>query len=154
MQGKVSSIYISTSANAELEPLKTAQLHAGKGIVGDRYYTGKGTFSEMLAGNPAKELTLIESEEIDAFNKTHGLSLSPASLRRNIITSDIRLNELVGKTFYMGDVELLGIRLCEPCPHLADILTPKVIPGLLGKAGLRASIKSNGTIKPDDIIHQ
>lgn len=152
MQGTVHSIYISDTANGELISLDKAECIAGRGILGDRYYLGKGTFSERLADKPFKEITLIEAEEIDAFNQRQGLNLHYADFRRNIITRGIRLNDLVDTTFYIGELEIQGIKLCEPCPHLAKVLTPNVIPDMLGKAGLRASIKTSGQINTNDII--
>jgi len=152
MKGKILNIYISENANDEIKSIKEATLVPGKGIVGDRYYNGKGTFSEKLKGKPAVELTLIEKEEIDRFNKEQNLSLSYSDLRRNIVTEGIRLNELVGKIFTIGDVTLKGIRLCEPCQHLAEIVNDSVIPNLVGRGGLRAQIVSANTIRVGERI--
>ena len=51
-----------------------------------------------------------------------------------------------------GEVQLEGIRLCEPCAHLARIVTPAVLPGLLHRAGLRARIVSGGLVRPGDAV--
>ncbi len=152
MQGRIHAIYISAFANGPLTLLRQAHLEAGRGIVGDRYYNGNGTFSELLADKPLKDLTLIEKEAVDAFNRQQGLALSYAGFRRNIITRDIRLNELVDRAFYLGNVRLRGIMLCEPCPHLASVLHEKVMPEMLGKSGLRAQILSSDRISINDII--
>ena len=135
-----------------MEPLDECSLEAGRGLVGDRYYLGTGTFSRKLAGQPDVEVTLIESEEIERFNREHDLSLGVGELRRNVITSGIRLNDLVGLTFSIGEVTLKGMRLCEPCPHLAKIVTKEALPGLIGRAGLRARIVTGGTVKTGDAI--
>ena len=128
------------------------ELVAGKGIIGDRYYSETGTFSEKLAGLPDKELTLIESEEIENFNKEFKISFTFGDFRRNIVTHEIRLNELEGQEFMLGKVRLRGIRLCEPCAHLANILVPEIMPSLVHKTGLRAQIISNGVIMVGDEI--
>ena len=129
-----------------------ASLEAGKGLVGDRYYRETGTFSDELKGKRDSEITLIESEEVDRFNREHGLTFEPGDFRRNIVTRDVRLHDLIGHRFKIGDVILEGIRLCEPCAHLAKIVTPNVLPGLVHRAGLRACVISGGAIGLEDRI--
>ena len=126
MTGTIIAIFTASAAQAPTQSVPTAQLEAGRGIVGDRYYSSDGTFSEKLEGkgNSDWEVTLIETEEIDRFNEAHGHELGYGDFRRNIATRDIRLNSLVAKQFDIGGVKLAGIRLCEPCDlrqrHLRD----------------------------------
>jgi MOSC domain-containing protein YiiM len=152
--GKVNNIYIGESAAKPLRMVERAELVAGKGIVGDRYYNESGTFSKKLAGNPAREVTLIESEEITAFNKAFSCEFSEPEFRRNIVTVGIRLNGLVGKRFSIGGTVLKGIKLCEPCTHLQALLASDVIPGLVGKGGLRAQILAGGEITNGDAMKE
>lgn len=150
--GKVKSIYTCESAAQPLRPVQKAELVAGRGIVGDRYYNETGTFSGRLAGNPAREATLIEIENIEAFNERFSHDFSEAEFRRNIVTAGISLNDLVGKTFSVGEVVLRGIKLCEPCTHLQGMMADEVLPGLVGKGGLRAEILVGGEIAAGDGI--
>lgn len=152
MNGKLEYIFITPDAGAPLSTIDNAVLEAGRGLVGDRYHRGGGTFSKKLAGKPDREITLIEVEEIDRFNESFGLSLSYGEIRRNLVTKGVRLNDLVGRRFTVGDAILEGIRLCEPCAYLAKTVTRDVLPGLAGKAGLRARIVIGGTIRPGDPI--
>jgi MOSC domain-containing protein YiiM len=145
--GHIKSIFIAKSSESPMTSLTTAELIAGKGLVGDRYYKGTGTFSKQLAGLPDVELTLIESEEIDSFNKKLNYSFEYSQYRRNIVTVGFRLNELVDKEFSIGNIRLKGIRLCEPCAHLANILTKDIMPELVHRTGLRAQILTTGTIE-------
>lgn len=46
MKGSVFKIFIADNAGSEVQSLPSASLVAGKGIEGDRYFLGKGTFSE------------------------------------------------------------------------------------------------------------
>lgn len=85
--GKVVAIVTTAEAGAPLHVVTQACLESGRGLVGDRYYQHSGTFSEKLKGGADWELTLIESEEIQRFNQSHGLSLPDGSFRRNIVTS-------------------------------------------------------------------
>lgn len=146
----IKSIFIAESGESTMISMPSAELIAGQGVVGDRYFKGSGTFSEKLAGLPDVELTLIESEEIDDFNSKLNYQFSYGEFRRNIVTTGVRLNNLEGKEFTLGNVRLKGIRLCEPCAHLANILTQDIMPELVHRAGLRAQILAGGTIKVGD----
>lgn len=152
MSGLVVGIHTATAAGEAMAPQVSARLETGRGIAGDRYYLGGGTFSEKLRGKPDVELTLIEIEEIDFFNTSEGLALEPGSFRRNIVTRGVRLNDLVGRTFSVGSAVLEGIRLCEPCAHLAKVVTPKVLPALVHRAGLRARIVAGAVVQAGDPI--
>jgi len=152
MTGKIIDIFIAPEAQAPMRSAREVHLETGRGIVGDRYYHAVGTFSEKLESSQDFEVTLIESEQIDYFNKETGLTLDYGLLRRNIITSNIDLNSLVGKQFQVGAVLLEGIRLCEPCSHLAQLVTEQVLPTLVHRAGLRAKIKLGGVLRTGDLI--
>lgn len=152
MDGTVIGIYTATAAGEAMASQFSARLETGRGIVGDRYYLGVGTFSEKLKGKPDVEVTLIEIEEIDSFNTAECLALEPGAFRRNIVTRGIRLNGLVGRTFAVGSAVLGGVRLCEPCSHLADVATPQVLPALVHRAGLRARVVVGALVRTGDPI--
>ena len=152
MSGKVHAIYSTAVGGKPLIPLKRGVLETGRGLVGDRYYLGTGTLSKRLIGKSGVDITLIESEEIEQFNHTHNLSIGVGELRRNIVTSGVRLNDLIGVTFSVGNTMLEGVRLCEPCAHLSRMATLEVLPSLIGRCGLRAHIITGGTVKPGDVI--
>ena len=65
---------------------------------------------------------------------------------------DVRLNNLVGKRFRIGNVECLGVELCEPCRHLQKLTRPGIIKDLIHRGGLRADILSGGTISVGDKV--
>jgi len=124
---------------------------SGRGLVGDRYFEGIGTFS-ATAKKPSHEVTLVEAEEIDGFNEQFGTTIRPEDLRRNLVTRGIRLNDLVGQRFAIGSVIFEGIRLCEPCSHLAAMTRGEILTGLLHQAGLRAAIIESGTVRVGDPV--
>lgn len=118
----------------------------GQGLEGDRYFLNVGTFSPTPQ-KPDFELTLIEQEQVEAFAVASGLPFTAAQARRNIVTRGIALNDLVGCEFFLGEVRIRGIRLCEPCNYLAKISYPQTLKGLVHKGGLRAQILTEGTIR-------
>ena len=123
----------------------------GKGLEGDRYFLGVGTFSPK----PQRadfEITFIEQEKIAAFAAESGVAFSGMDARRNVVTQGVSLNEFVGREFYVGGVRIRGIRLCEPCTHLARLSFPGILDGLVHKGGLRAQILSEGPISVGDDI--
>lgn len=152
MEGIIESIFISANAGGEVLSQSSVKLEAGRGIVGDRYYLFKGTYSKKLEKSHDFEITLIEREEIDAFNQATGLDYGTGVFRRNLVTRDIRLNDLVGKEFSIRDVKFKGIRLCEPCAYLSGLLGPEFIDLMVHKAGLRAQILVDGSIEVYDSI--
>jgi MOSC domain-containing protein YiiM len=151
-EGRVISIHVAEGAGAEPVELEAATAEAGLGLVGDRYFrtTGSGTFS--AADKPGQDLTLIEEEALDALLAEHGIALTPGEARRNVVTRGIRLNELVGKRFLVGDVECRGDRLCDPCSHLQKVTYPGVLRGLADRGGLRADVVSGGEIRVGDPV--
>ena len=152
MEGIIESILISGNAGGEVVSQSSVKLEKGRGIIGDRYHLSKGTYSKKLEKTHDFEITLIEREEIDVFNQATGLNYDAGAFRRNLVTRGIRLNDLVGKEFNIGDVKFRGVRLCEPCAYLSDLLGPEFLSLMAHKAGLRAQILVNGSIEASDSI--
>lgn len=148
--GKVEAIYI---AHQRGEPtILVDQAHAvpGMGIEGDRYYGRLDIPSNHP--RPAREITLIEMEAIESMNQVDGIHLQPGETRRNIITRGVALNDLVDHVFYVGTVQLRGVRLCQPCQYLADRTDPRVLASMSDRGGLRAEIVTEGIIQINDSI--
>ena len=142
---EVFKIGIIKSSNQNIEEVKQISLLAGKGIIGDLH------FHEY--NDARKQITLIESENIDYYNKKFNLNIPYLSFKRNIITKGIQLNDLVGKKLMIGKVELKGIDLCRPCKNLQEILKQNnIIKEFLRRGGLRCEIINNGIINVGDLI--
>ena len=124
----------------------------GRGLEGDRYSLGCGTFSPQVH-KPDYEVTLIQKEHIDVFRAVSALPFTSKHARRNLVSEGIDLNVLVGKEFAVGAVRMRGIRLCEPCNYLAKSSFPEVLQGLVHKGGLRAQILCEGTLRVGDPVN-
>jgi len=151
-KGQLVSINIAPTEAAPMQSVGRIQANAGEGLLGDRYASKQGSFSKKLGAG--RQVTLIEIEAIEALQREGNITLSPADARRNLVTRDVPLNHLVGREFMVGEVILRGIRLCEPCEHLAKLTYPEVLPGLIHRGGLRADILRSGTIQNGDIIEE
>jgi MOSC domain-containing protein YiiM len=134
-----------------MQAVEQAEAIPGVGLAGDRYASKQGTFYNPL---PEYELTLIESEAVEALRRDCEIALAPGDARRNIVTRGVPLNHLVGREFQVGEVKVRGIRLCEPCDHLQRVTGVSVIKGLLHRGGLRAQILSQGTIRVGDAVRE
>ena len=155
MSGSVVSIHITRTAGSPMESIQSVNAVAGRGLEGDRYFTGDGTFSDKDAASadaPSHEATLVESESVDALNLQLGTNFSAGEMRRNIVTRGVALNHLVGREFQVGGVRLRGIRLCEPCDHLEKLTRKALKSVMLHRCGLRAQIVGSGVLHPGDAI--
>jgi MOSC domain-containing protein YiiM len=127
-------------------------VRAGKGIVGDRYYSETGKNRSNYKGQPDWEITLVEAEAIEEFNANTGNQFHESDLRRNLVTRNIRLNDLVGKHFQINGTKFYGVQLCEPCASLQKRLGVRILPDLVGRGGLRAQILGNGNLTVGDAL--
>ncbi len=141
----VAALCFSASKSAPMSIVDRIDVVAGTGIVGDHYFSAEQRY-------PGQNLTLIEAEEVDAFNARTGKQLAPTDPRRNIVTRGVRLDELVGKTFTIGTATLRGVELCEPCKTLAGYLSgdgmskADFIMQFLHRCGRRADVVESGRI--------
>ena len=151
-EGRVKGIYIAPKMGANVSGHQKVSVRAGKGIEGDRYFTNTGKNRSNYKGQPDWEITLIESEVIEAFNQDTGNKFHESDFRRNIVTEGVRLNDLVGTNFNINGVSFFGVQLCEPCASLQKRLAVKILPDLIGKGGLRAQIRGVGLLNVGDAI--
>ena len=127
-----------------------AQAIAGRGLEGDRYSIGAGSFSDR--DKPGRELTLVEAEALEALERETGIALEPDQTGRNLLTAGVSLNELVGRRFFVGSIECVGTERCEPCRTLERRTVTGVLKGLAGRGGLRADILVGGEIAVGDRV--
>ena len=139
-EGRVEALVLAPEAEGPQRVVEEAVARAGRGLQGDRYFDGRGTFSNTFARG--HDLTLIDA----------GLVEDAVSARRNVITRGIDLNALVGRHFTVGEVECFGQRLCEPCAHLQRLTEPGTLRALVHIGGLRADVLSDGTIRAGDAV--
>ena len=141
--GTVVGILVASQAEAPPTRVEWVAALPGRGLEGDRYAKGKGTFSAPGRGY---EVTLVEADVLDA------IELSWEDARRNIVTTGISLNALVGHRLRVGSVTCAGRRLAEPCAHLEKLARPGLLRPLVHRGGLRADILTGGTITVGDDV--
>jgi hypothetical protein len=144
VDGFVEEILIAPIGGAEPMSVMRIRAVAGQGLVGDRYLRGVGTWSDY-PDQTGSALTLVEGEVLQA------VGLTGADVRRNLVTRDVRLNELVGRRFRIGEVVCRGVRLCEPCAHLG-VRTGVNVHALTHRGGVRADILVGGELRAGDLV--
>jgi MOSC domain-containing protein YiiM len=135
----IESIHVGPDAGGELVSVESVRAIAGQGLEGDRSFRPQGA-------KPGQALTLVEAENVE------DVGLGVGETRRQLTVRGVRLNDLVGKTFKVGEVECYGVELCEPCEHLQSMTRPGIIKELVHRAGINADILSDGVIRVGDSI--
>ena len=144
----MSNVYklgITKNNNKKIIEVSSIEVKADKGIVGDRHFSN--------FNDPYCQLSLIESENIDYYNTKYGLNIPHIDFRRNIVTKKIELNNLIGKKFLIGEVEVEGVDLCRPCKHLTQMLNQEnILKEFLRRGGIRCRILTSSKISIGDKI--
>jgi MOSC domain-containing protein YiiM len=136
---QVEWIHLGAPFERQLWTVESVRAVAGKGLEGDRYFHPEGA-------KPGQALTLVEAEAVE------DVGLQPGETRRQVTVRGVRLNDLVGKRFRVGEVECYGVELCEPCLHLQEMTRPGIIKDLVHRAGINADILTDGTISVGDRV--
>jgi MOSC domain-containing protein YiiM len=151
--GTVTAIFVAPAAEEPMKEIAIAELEAGLGIVGDRYHAGAGTWSKPGEEHrDRRQVTLIESEAVDAVVRDFNIAFDPSDSRRNIVTRDVALNHLVGKEFTVGSARLRGVKLCEPCNHVERLAGKPVRSALVHRGGLNCEVLEGGTVRVGDAV--
>jgi MOSC domain-containing protein YiiM len=148
--GALAEIWLTGATAAPMRRVTSARLLAGRGLDGDRYALGGGTWSQYP--DLEKQLTLIDAEDVVALGRKTGTSLSPGDLRRNLVTAGVDLPSLVGGWFAVGDSLLFGMKRCPPCTHLERLTGVRLIKAMVHRGGINAAVFVGGAIAEGDAI--
>ena len=160
MSGVVERIYIAERSGEPMRSVAVVVGEAGRGLLGDRHCRpDPNTILEPSCGTSApphhevQDLSLVEAEVLDALRQEHGIELRGDETRRNVVTRGVRLNDLVGRQFRIGDLLCEGVELCEPCVSIQRQTGKPVLKPLVHRGGLYARIIQSGTVRVgDDIV--
>jgi hypothetical protein len=138
--GLVEALVVAPAAEAPAVVVDEAVAITGRGLRGDRYAAGAGTFA---SGRPGSALTLVDAAVLETFGRG-------VDHRRNVVVRGTDLNALVGREFMLGEARCRGRRLCEPCAHLDRLNGGGVLRPLVHRGGLRADVLCDGTVRVGD----
>jgi MOSC domain-containing protein YiiM len=112
---------------------------AGHGIRGDRFFDYQNDYKGQITFFAAE----IFDELCGALERR---DCSPALMRRNVITRDVDLNELIGREFEVQGVQFHGTGECRPCYWMDRVIASGAEEFLKGRGGLRAKILADGEL--------
>lgn len=117
----------------------TIECVAGRGLRGDRYFD----FKENYKG----QITFFSLEVFDELCGALRIQgIPPSAVRRNVITRDVDLNELIGQDFEVQGVRFRGTEESRPCDWMNHAVAPGTREFLKGRGGLRAQILNDGVL--------
>ena len=155
--GRLLGIHIAPVASVAMEEVAAANFVAGRGIEGDRYFLGTGTYSGSGKAD-FREVTLFEMEVLEALARndpplqSSPIKLRAADHRRNLTIRGVPLNHLVGHRFSVGEAILFGGRLNSPCKYLEKLLGLPVYLPLYNRSGLNCRIEKGGIVRRGDPV--
>lgn len=148
--GTLEHIHVTPAKSRPMQRLEQARLVAGRGVEGDRYLLGTGTYS-MNPGED-RQVTLIESEMLARVALDCGHDIAPHEHRRNLQVSGVPLQHLVGLRLRVGEALLEGVRINQPCKYLNLMLGRDVYMALWNRSGLNCKIIESGVVRPGDRV--
>jgi MOSC domain-containing protein YiiM len=121
---------------AEVEAIECV---AGRGIRGDRFFDYQVNYKGQI--------TFFAREIYEALCEASGVQEKPLTVfRRNVITTGMDLNKLIGEEFEIQGIRFRGTEECRPCYWMDQAFAPGAFEFLKGRGGLRAEILSNGIL--------
>jgi MOSC domain-containing protein YiiM len=151
-QGVVRFLHRTPRAFLPMRSYPELQLIAGRGIEGDRYLIGQESGFYSHKPEEGRQITLFETETLEALRRDHGIDMLPEEHRRNVTVEGVPLNHLVGRRFRLGETIVEATRLSTPCRHIEEILEKAVFDPLINRSGLNCKIISGGTLRVGDLV--
>lgn len=148
MSGQVVKIYVAPKGGAALSDVPEVLAVTGCGLSGDRYANNCGHWRD----EDRCEVTFIENEALLSIAETSGVDVTGGQHRRNIVTQGVRLDDLAGKRFQVGEAIFEYDRDRPPCGYIAALTTKKMTKALWGRSGICARVVQEGRIAPGDDI--
>lgn len=142
---RLERVLIAPARGVAMRDVASVQAVAGRGLVGDRYHAGRGTFSARAAVAPgAREVSIIDAAAVATCAQRLNMPVDAALLRRNLVTSGLELKTLRGRVLAIGAVRLEIVSSCPPCGYLSRLCAHDMRLGLRGLGGMRARILTGG----------
>ena len=149
---KLHAIIIGKNARETLHYVDKANVVKGKGLEGDRYFYGQGTFNKPQLSQNVREISIIPYETLEACNMRLDTALDFLDLRRNLVIENFDTKLIGDKIFTIGTAKFRIVRTCPPCRYLSRLLDIDIMKGLKYMGGHRAEIVQSGTISVNDEI--
>lgn len=151
MPGRLVAIYTAPAAGAPVRRRGAVEALDGRGLDGDRYAAGEGSFSRWPG--KGRDVTLIAAEGLEAAAAEFGVAVADGEHRRNLVVEGVPLDGLRGVAFSIGSARFEGVRLCAPCKYLVRVTgQERIFEALVRRGGLRAAVVGTGVIREGDAV--
>jgi MOSC domain-containing protein YiiM len=148
--GVLTEIWMTSEAAAPMRRVPSARLLAGRGLEGDRYALGGGTWAQYP--DLEKQLTLIDAADVAAVAAEVGVPMTPGDTRRNLVTAGVDLPALVGRWFAVGDALLFGVKRCPPCTHLERLTGARLVKAMVHRGGINAAVFAGAPVAEGALV--
>jgi MOSC domain-containing protein YiiM len=148
--GVLTEIWMTSEAAAPMRRVPSARLLAGRGLEGDRYALGGGTWAQYP--DLEKQLTLIDAADVAAVAAEVGVPLTQGDTRRNLVTAGVDLPALVGRWFAVGDALLFGVKRCPPCTHLERLTGARLVKAMVHRGGINAAVFAGAPVAEGALV--
>lgn len=151
MPGRLTAIYVAPAAGAPVRSVDEVEALDGRGLDGDRYAAGEGSFSRWPG--KGRDVTLIAAEALAEAEAEFGVALGDGQHRRNLVVEGVPLDDLRGVPFAVGEARFEGVRLCAPCKYLVRVTgQEEIFDALVRRGGLRAAVVAGGLLRVGDAV--
>ena len=144
----IENIFVAPDGGVDMQSVEQVEAVEGSGLRGDRYAEGTGYWVPV----DVCQVTLIEGEELEKIQSATGVKVLNGEHRRNLVTRGVRLDELLGRRFQVGEAVLEYDRPRPPCRYIASITEWGMTNALAGRAGVCARVVRSGVIRREDVI--
>jgi MOSC domain-containing protein YiiM len=140
-RGTLEAIWIKRSRRGPMDPARTAELIAARGIVGNANQGGR------------RQVTIIEREQWRSMMAELDAALDPSARRANLMVSGVRLKETRGRVLEIGGCRLEIRGETRPCERMEEAL-----PGLRSamgrewRGGVFSAVVVGGRIRVGDPV--
>jgi MOSC domain-containing protein YiiM len=135
------SIHVAKGSRLPMRAVETAEVEAGRGIVGDRYH-----------GTRHRHVTVQSAEALRAAETAYGAPVPAALTRRNLTLDAGDVPREPGARITVGPVLLEVVRVAAPCKLLDDTLGRGAQEALRRRAGSVCRVLEGGTITVGDQV--
>ena len=134
--GKVEAIWIKRGKRAPMDGVETAEMVAGKGLVGNANQGGR------------RQVTIIDAEVWERVMEELGATIDPSARRANIMVRGLDLKNSRKQVLLLGECRVKIFTETKPCERMDEVL-----PGLKAAlyknwgGGAAGQVITGGTVR-------
>jgi len=138
---RLQSIHVAKGSRLPMRAVETAEVEAGKGILGDRYH-----------GTRHRHVTVQSAESLATAAAAYGAEVPAGLTRRNLTIDWGEVPRHPGSLIRIGPVVLEVVRVAAPCKLLDDTIGRGAQEALRRRAGSVCRVLEGGTVRVGDEV--